>query len=261
MDAANNPALTAVESYFLWWQQAGFDEPCGEMAASWLNAASDDATDFDAYIRGLEAKAPQSPEGAAQNAKPSDAKPAAINFPPLPDSMDAMGEFYERLSAKANRLCLPPIGSGQEPLCLITDRPQVDDIKEKALLSGPDGQLLDQMLKAIGLTRQDVLITAAIPWHSATPPSPDAQTYLTTLLRRQLSLLPSRHVLLLGDAGSMMLLGSTAIKMRGRLHDVNHDVGKMVGTATYHPRGLLKKPMAKRQAWRDLQFLMKEMGF
>lgn len=45
---------------------------------------------------------------------------------------------------------------------------------------------------------------------------------------------------------------------RGRLHDFNHDGGKLAAVATYHPRTLIARPALKAQAWQDLQMLANE---
>jgi uracil-DNA glycosylase len=260
MDAEKAPILAATESYHAWWQDAGYDVPCADEAIAWLDDDEDDATDFDAYVRSLEAAEKTKVQPAAQPAQLAKAQPAAHDLPALPNSVIELSDFYAHLSQKTNRPCVAPIGTGQELLCIITDMPTQADSKSGQLFSGEDGLLLANMLKAIGLTRTDVFIMAAIPFFSAANDHQQFGEFLSALLRRQLSFINPRHVLVLGDAGSRFLLNETSAKMRGRLHDINHDNGHISLSTSFHPMGLLKRPQFKRMAWQDLQLVAKALG-
>ena len=260
MDVSKAEILAAAESYHAWWNEAGFDLPCAEDAQIWLRQPQSDATDFDAYVRSLEEGASSKPERPAVDS-PSPSQTSALdNLPPLPTTFSAIGEFYACLSQKTNRLCVAPMGDALAPLCIITDMPTQADVKAGRLFSGEDGVLLDNMLKAIGLTRADVCIIAAVPFFTATNGDGQFGDYLSCLLRRQISLLTARHVLNFGDSGSQWLLGENAAKARGRLHDVNHDSGHISLSTSFHPIGLLKRPQFKRMAWQDLQLVAKALA-
>ncbi len=260
MDATKAPILAATESYHAWWQDAGFDVPCADAPVAWLNDGNDDATAFDAYVRSLEAGQIAKPAPTATVPHLGDVKASADDLPELPKTVEALTQFYAHLSQKTNRPCLAPIGAGQEPLCIITDMPTQGDMKSGQLFSGDDGALLANMLKAIGLNRAEVFIMAAVPFFSAVNDHQQFGNFLTSLLLRQMSLLKARHVLVLGDAGSRFLLNETSAKMRGRLHDVNHDSGHISLSTSFHPMGLLKRPEFKRMAWQDLQLVAKAIG-
>ena len=260
MDASKAPILAATESYHLWWQDAGYDVPCADEAVAWLYDGHDDATDFDAYVRTLEAGQNAKPAQAPATPVSDHAKAALEDWPALPKNKEALSEFFAEFSQKTNRRCIAPMGTGDEPLCIITDMPTPADMKSGQLFSGEDGVLLANMLKAIGLTRADVFITAAIPFFSAANDHQQFGAFLTSLLQRQLSFLGARHVLVFGDAGSRLLLNETSAKMRGRLHDVNHDSGHISLSTSFHPMGLLKRPQFKRMAWQDLQLVAKAIG-
>lgn len=261
MDVENPSVFAHAESYSTWWRDAGFEVPCGEKPAGWLNAADADATDFDAYVRALEA-APLAPSARDAVAEPTPPRQANVaDWPQLPSGLNDLSRYFIELSAKTNRPCLSAEGTGGESLCIITDRPTLLDEKAGRFFTGEDGQLFGNMMKAIGLSRADIFLTAAIPYAGrGETHSPDAQAYLAALLRRQISLISARHILVFGDAGSRFLLGETAVKMRGRLHEINHDKGQSSLSTTFHPHGLLTRPEFKKLAWQDLQLVAKALG-
>jgi uracil-DNA glycosylase len=260
MNAGKSPILAASESYHAYWQEAGYTVQCVDEAVSWLNDVHDDATDFDTYVRSLEVAEKSKSLQSAPTHNLAEVRPATPDLPALPNTISVLAEIYPRLSEITNRPCLAPIGTGREFLCIITDMPTQVDAKAGQYFSGEDGVLLSNMLKAIGLTRSAVFITAAIPFFSAANDHDKYGEYLTSLLRRQLSLIGARHILVLGDAGSRFLLNETSLKMRGRLHDINHDNGHMSLSTSFHPLGLLKRPEFKRMAWQDLQLVAKAIG-
>ena len=261
MDGVNPSLLAATQSYVAFWQEAGFGVPCADEPCVWTGEAVDDATDFDAYVRRLDTAGEAKPTRVVEAAPTERPKVTVADYPTLPHSLAEMGAFYAALGEKTNRRCLAPQGTGAEPLLLVTDRPSAVDMKAGAYFAGEDGALLTNMLRAIGLTRADVFITAALPFAQVTDaPPPEVQAYLADLLKRQMSLCAARHILVMGDAGSRFLLGETAVKMRGRLHEINHDKGQLSLSTSFHPQGLLKRPEFKRMAWHDLQLVAKALG-
>ncbi len=260
MDAAKDPVLVATKSYHAWWLDAGLDVLCADEPAGWLNAAQGDATDFDTYVKSLEASDKTKASPRPEPAHRADDMATSTDWPALPTALADLPEYYRNLCAITNRSCLAPMGNGSELLCIVTDMPTQGDGKSGQLFSGEDGILLSNMLKAIGLSRADVFIIAAVPYFTASPDYQAQADYWASLLRRQLSILTARHVLVLGDAGSRFLIGDNSAKMRGRLHDVNHDSGHISLSTSFHPMGLLKRPDFKRMAWQDLQLVTKALG-
>lgn len=260
MYPAIDPILTAAQSYHAWWRDAGYDELCADQTTAWLNDGVDDATEFDAYVRTLEAAEKSKAHPTAQPMQLAKAQPSSLDLPALPSSLANLPDFYALLSQQTNRPCVAPTGTGREQLCIITDMPTQADTKSGQLFDGEDGVLLSNMLKAIGLTRAKVFMTAAVPFFSAVNDHQQYGEFLSSLLRRQLSLITARHVLVFGDAGSRLLFNETSAKMRGRLHDINHDNGHITLSTSFHPMGLLKRPEFKRMAWQDLQLVAKALG-
>lgn len=266
MNAVNLNSPDVVRSYLNWWQDAGYLCATTAESGGWLQDAISVDADFDAMMAQFAAPEPvaknrdsaDAPAHAAQS--DSEAKAPAL---PLPDTYQALLTLLSDVSALpfhgTGRNAALPIGSPDAKVCIVTDMPTQMDETTGQILSGEEGALLRNMVAAMGLTMDDVYLCAFAPRYMPMAATADYAQY-AALWRRHASFLKAQHILILGNQAAQLIFGKNLPDMRGRLHDVNHDVGKMVGTATFHPRGLLKKPMAKRQAWRDLQFLMKEMG-
>ena len=267
MNAVNLNSPDVVRSYLNWWQDAGYLCPTLAESGGWLHDAVSVDADFDALMAqfAIQEPAPKSRDDGAMSvpaARPDSARAVAATYP-LPQN------YQEMLSLLADSSALPfqgagrnpalPVGSPDAKLCIVTDMPAQADETTGQLLSGDEGVLLRNMIAAMGLSMDDVYLCAFAPRHAPMATMED-HAASAALWRRHASFLKAEHILVLGNQASQMIFGKNLPEMRGLLHDVNHDVGKMVGTATFHPRGLLKKPLAKRQAWRDMQFLMKEMG-
>jgi uracil-DNA glycosylase len=119
--------------------------------------------------------------------------------------------------------------------------------------AGAPGQLLDNMLKAVGLNRQrKVFLTNVVKCRSPGDrnPQPDEVAQCEPFLRRQVQLLQPGIILAMGRLAVQSLLGSTEPigKLRGRSHDY---LGVPV-VVTYHPAYLLRNLPDKAKAWEDL---------
>lgn len=126
------------------------------------------------------------------------------------------------------------------------------DEKERRAVAGEAGQLLDNMLKAIGLsTEREVYLTNLVKCRPAGPdgaeraPAPDEVAACRPFLERELALTGASMILTFGQAAARGLLGAAA---RGKVH--RH--GALPVVATYHPDDLLRRPQDKAKAWGDL---------
>lgn len=126
--------------------------------------------------------------------------------------------------------------------------------------AGPEGKLLDNMLKAVGLSRQDqggVFITPPFKCASASGRNPEP-TELTTCeayLARQVALVQPQIIVAMGRFATQTLLKTTEPlgKLRGQVHRYQ---GVPV-VATYHPASLLRTQADKAKAWADLLLALK----
>ena len=266
MNAENLHSPELVRSYLNWWQDAGYLCPTVAESGGWLHDAVSVDADFNALMAQFAVQEPVA-KNRSDTASPApeqraDSAKGALAVP-LPDTHEGLIALMADASALpfhgTGRNAALPIGSPDARLCIVTDMPAQADEATGHLFSGDEGALLRNMVAAMGLSMDDVYLCPFAPRYAPMASAEDHAVY-SALWRRHASFIKSERILVLGNQASQMIFGKNLPDMRGRLHDVNHDVGKMVGTATFHPRGLLKKPMAKRQAWRDLQFLMKDMG-
>jgi DNA polymerase len=132
---------------------------------------------------------------------------------------------------------------------------------------GAAGQLLDQMLKALRLTREpasperQVFIANTLKCRPPGNRNPDAAELesCAPLLQRQIALVRPRVLLAMGRFAVLQTLGSEEAigRLRGRVHEA-HGVSVVV---TYHPSYLLRQPREKGKAWEDLCLAASVAGF
>ncbi len=139
---------------------------------------------------------------------------------------------------------------------LIGEAPGRDEDLEGAPFVGRAGQLLDKMLAAIGLGRDEAYITNVVYWRPPgnRTPTPQEVQACQPFLQRQIELVAPEILMLLGGAAAKQVLGTDQgiMKLRGKWKDYEAG-GRAIRTlATLHPAFLLRNPAAKRMAWRDL---------
>jgi DNA polymerase len=120
---------------------------------------------------------------------------------------------------------------------------------------GRAGQLLDAMLKAIGLARSQVFIANILKCRPPgnRDPHADEAAACAPYLQRQIELIGPSLILAVGRVAAQNLLHSDLPigKLRGQVH--RHGETGIPLVATYHPAYLLRSPAEKRKAWQDLQ--------
>ncbi len=133
-----------------------------------------------------------------------------------------------------------------------------EDLKGEPFV-GPAGKLLDNMLKALGLNREENAYIANVVKCRPTagdgrdrPPSPEEIAACLPFLQQQLELIQPDVIVALGRIAAISLLGlppDTPVgSLRGKLHRFQ---GKPL-VVTYHPAYLLRQPADKAKVWRDL---------
>ncbi|HME83719.1 MAG TPA: uracil-DNA glycosylase [Roseiarcus sp.] len=129
---------------------------------------------------------------------------------------------------------------------------------------GRAGQLLDRMLKSIGLDRSQVYIANVVPWRppgNRTPTLQETQACLP-FIKRQIELASPEILVCLGASASQTLLGvrEGITRARGTWFAYHCDDGRTLrALAMLHPAYLLRQPGQKRQAWADLRTLAREL--
>jgi uracil-DNA glycosylase family 4 len=150
------------------------------------------------------------------------------------------------------------VGSRTAQWMVIGEAPGADEDRQGEPFVGRAGQLLNSMLKAIGLAREQVFIANILK--SRPPnnrdPRPDEVRACLPYLYRQIELVNPRLILCVGRIAAQTLLETeTPIgKLRGTLHRIATNRPMIV---TYHPAYLLRSPGEKRKAWSDLLLAMR----
>ena len=151
-------------------------------------------------------------------------------------------------------------GNPTARLMFIGDAPAVDDDRAGRPFAGASGELLSGMIKAMGLSREQVYITNVVkcrPPGDRRPQSGEVSECLP-FLKKQIEVVQPEVIVALGGFATLALLGQAA-----RRPEVRGSWQSFEGIAllpTFHPDDLLRDTGKKRPAWEDLQKVMKRLG-
>ncbi|HTX06735.1 MAG TPA: uracil-DNA glycosylase [Steroidobacteraceae bacterium] len=149
------------------------------------------------------------------------------------------------------------VGNPRSEWMVIGEAPGAEEDRRGEPFVGRAGQLLDAMLRAIGLSRAENVYIANI-LKSRPPnnrdPRPEEVAACLPYLRRQIEIVRPRLLLAVGRIAAQNLLGTeeSLSRLRGRVHRFGELNTPLV--VTYHPAYLLRSPADKRKAWEDLKF-------
>ena len=151
-------------------------------------------------------------------------------------------------------------GSPTARLMFVGEGPGADEDTQGLPFVGKAGQLLNNMIVAMGLQREDVYIANIVkcrPPGNRVPEPVEANTCSQFLLK-QIDIVQPQVIVALGSTAATYLLGvkQSLSGLRGRWHSCR---GAKLAV-TYHPAFLLRDPRQKGEAWKDLQMVMTEMG-
>jgi DNA polymerase len=147
-------------------------------------------------------------------------------------------------------------------LCFIGEAPGEDEDRQGLPFVGAAGQLLNRIIAACGMKREEVYIMNVIKCHPPRnrTPLPNEAANCRSFFDRQLDLVRPKYICALGGCAASNILSTTLSigKLRGRFHEYR-GIPVLV---TYHPAFLLphRSPAKKGEVWEDMQFLMKRMG-
>jgi uracil-DNA glycosylase len=165
-----------------------------------------------------------------------------------------------RLSKRGRKQIVFGVGNPNAELMFIGEAPGADEDQQGEPFVGRAGQLLNNMIKAMGLRREDVYIANIIkcrPPGNRTPERDECET-CSPFLMRQIAAIHPKAIVALGAVAAKTLLAINApmSEFRGRWFDFR---GTKLAV-TYHPAFLLRDPRQKKETWKDLQMVMKELG-
>ncbi|MFZ0301314.1 MAG: uracil-DNA glycosylase [Terracidiphilus sp.] len=151
-------------------------------------------------------------------------------------------------------------GSPTARLMFVGEGPGADEDAQGLPFVGRAGQLLNNMIAAMGLKREEVYIANVVkcrPPGNRTP-EPDEANTCSPFLFRQIDVVRPQVLVALGATAATYLLGQRQplAGLRGRVHAFR---GCQL-IVTYHPAFLLRDPRQKKEAWADLQIAMRELG-
>lgn len=152
------------------------------------------------------------------------------------------------------------VGNPEADLMFIGEAPGADeDIKGEPFV-GRAGQLLTNMIKAMGLSREEVYIANIIkcrPPGNRQPERDECET-CSPFLMRQIEVVKPKAIVALGAVAAKTLLAINAPMSEFRGHWYDFRGTKLA--VTYHPAFLLRDPRQKKETWKDLQMVMRELG-
>lgn len=159
-------------------------------------------------------------------------------------------------------------GNPEARVMLIGEAPGYQDEREGKPFAGPAGEKLDGILKAMGLSREDVYISNLVKFRPATPrqttnnrkPTAEEIAVFLPFLRAEIGIVRPDCIVALGESAAEGLLGlaGNVTSMSGRWHDFEGTPTR----ATFHPSHLLQTSggnQIKRQLWEDMLAVMEKI--
>jgi uracil-DNA glycosylase family 4 len=164
------------------------------------------------------------------------------------------------------------VGNPRADLMFVGEGPGADEDTQGEPFVGRAGQLLNNMIKAMGIRREEVYIANVVkcrPPGNRTPERDECET-CSPFLMRQIAVVKPKVVVALGavSAKNLLAINAPMSELRGRFYDfmpagARSSDPSWLGTklaVTYHPAFLLRDPRQKGEAWKDLQMVMKYLG-
>ena len=188
--------------------------------------------------------------------------------------LDDIGPDCQRckLAKQGRKQIVFGTGDPYADLMFIGEGPGADEDTQGLPFVGRAGQLLNNMIAAMGLKREQVYIANIVkcrPPGNRTPERDECDTCLPFLMR-QIQVVRPKVIVALGATAAKNLLGvnDSMTSMRGRFYDFSPprtltDAGEAFScklAVTYHPAFLLRDPRQKKETWKDLQMVMRYLG-
>ncbi|MGB9406555.1 MAG: uracil-DNA glycosylase [Terracidiphilus sp.] len=190
----------------------------------------------------------------------TDAVPEADHAAALQLIRDEIGDCTRCALHKGRNKLVFGDGSPNARLMFVGEGPGADEDAQGLPFVGKAGQLLNNMIAAMGLKREEVYIANVVKCRPPgnRVPEPEEGATCSPFLFRQIDVVRPEVLVALGATAATWLLGARQplAGLRGRVHAVR-------GTrliVTYHPAYLLRDPRQKKEAWADLQIAMRELG-
>jgi DNA polymerase len=190
----------------------------------------------------------------------SEAMPPAERAAALQIIRDEIGDCTRCVLHEGRHNLVFGDGDAAARLLFVGEGPGADEDAQGIPFVGRAGQLLNNMITAMGLKREEVYIANVVkcrPPGNRTP-NPDESAICSPFLFRQIDVIHPEVIVALGATAAACLLGThqPLAASRHRVHSFRG--AKLI--ITYHPAYLLRDPRQKKEAWADLQIAMHELG-
>jgi DNA polymerase len=157
------------------------------------------------------------------------------------------------------------VGDPLARLLFVGEAPGFDEDREGEPFVGRAGRLLNDIIRAMGLRREDVYIANVVKCRPPQNRAPDASETgsCREYLEAQIEIVAPELIVALGGVAAKALLGTehSLGRLRGRFHPYRRPDGQEIPLmATYHPAYLLRYPEEKRKTWEDVQLVMGRLG-
>jgi uracil-DNA glycosylase len=210
----------------------------------------------------LQPVAESTPEKVAMKAQISQSLPPALGDKPsaLKLIRADIGDCTRCRLHKGRTNLVFGVGNVNADLMFVGEGPGADEDAKGEPFVGRAGQLLNNMISAMGIKREDVYIANVVkcrPPSNRTPEKDECDT-CSPFLMRQIDVIKPKVIVALGAVAAKNLLAAndSMANLRGRWYDFRDS--KLL--VTYHPAYLLRDPRQKKEAWKDLQMVMKFLG-
>lgn len=266
---------TEAAALVRWYEEMGVDIAIDETPVDRLAAPAAKQAVESTAADSAGQPAPTRP--APQRPAPSSSAPAAAPIVPASDATARAARDVARAATTLDELRIAldgftgcnlkltatqlvfADGNPDARVMLVGEAPGRDEDLQGLPFVGKSGQLLDRMLAAIGLDRTSVYIANVVPWRPPgnRTPTPQETATCRPFIERQIELADPDFLVCLGGAAAKEIMGSAEgiLRLRGNWRDFDTGTRTTKALATLHPAYLLRQPLQKRLAWRDLMML------
>lgn len=244
-----------IKQILEWYILSGVDATCDDTPCCFLKTENLSTPSFRQsapnFVQNTIASTQNAREICAKAQTLAELKEAALNFNGCALKMTAKSTVFGD-------------GKAHAKVMFIGEAPGADEDRIGLPFVGRSGRLLEKMMNAIGLKREDVYITNVIMWRppgNRTPTDGEVAICLP-FLKRQIELVDPEMIVFLGASAANALLDNTESisKMRGHLLEYETSDKKLISAmATFHPAFLLRNCVQKAKSWADFLRILKKL--
>jgi DNA polymerase len=152
------------------------------------------------------------------------------------------------------------VGAPDAKILFVGEAPGADEDKQGEPFVGQAGQLLDKIITACGLKREEIYICNILKCRPPgnRNPSPEEAGHCREYLDAQIATIDPDYIVCWGSVAAKNLLDTK--EPIGRMRGEFRSYGRAKVLCTYHPSYLLRNPPAKKDVWDDMKFLFRDMG-